>query len=173
MKRVAILIAVGLVAVLCQATLFAYLPWGWPKPDFVLIIVLYIGFFLSPTEGGVISFLLGYFMDLFAGHVMGLFTFTRVSAWFLSKLSSGVLHLRSVPAQTLFVALYTGLDALILVGALRFFGGPDYPLPKLGSRIWIQAALNGVSAPFVITALQRVERRFSPSLERKRLDFLS
>jgi rod shape-determining protein MreD len=172
-KRVGILVTAGLVAVLCQATLFAYLPWGWPKPDFVLIIVLYIGFFLSPTEGGVISFLLGYLTDLFAGHLMGLFTFTRVSAWFLSKLGSGVLHLRSVPAQTLFVSFYTVVDALILVGTLRFFGGPNYPLPELGTRVWIQAALNGVSAPFVITLLQRVERRFSPNMERKRLDFRS
>ena len=173
MKRILILLLAGLIAVLLQATLFTWLPLGRFKPDLLLIVVLYIGFFLPPTEGGVLSFLLGYLADLFSGPVMGLFTFTRVVAWFLAKLASGVLHVKSTPAQTIFVGIYSGIDALVLVGALRLFGGPDYRAPELGTGVLWQALLNALAAPFVITALARAERRFESGFPRKRLDFMS
>ena len=172
MKRILMLILAGLVAVLVQATIFSYLPGGRIKPDLLLIVVLYVGFFLPPTEGGVLSFLLGYLADLFSGPVMGLFTFTRVVAWFLSKLASGVLHVKSTPAQTIFVAVYSGIDALVLVGALRLFGGPDYPAPELDTGVLWRALLNAIAAPFVITGLSRLDRRFESGFPRKRLDFM-
>ena len=173
MKRILILLLAGLIAVVVQVTIFTWLPLGRFKPDLVLIVVLYIGFFLPPTEGGVLAFLLGYLEDLFAGSVLGLFTFARVVAWFLAKLASGVLHVKSTPAQTIFVAIYSGIDALVLVGALRFFGGPDYPAPEIDSGVLWQALLNALAAPFVITALARAERRFESGFPRKRLDFMS
>jgi rod shape-determining protein MreD len=172
MKRVLLLLVAGFSAILLQATVFSYLPWTDLKPDLLLIVVLYVGFFLAPTEGGVLAFLLGYLADLFSASVMGLFTFTRVVAWFVAKLASGVLHVKSVAAQTIFVAAYTVLDALVLVGALRFFGGPDYPAPDLDARVWFQVLLNTAAAPFVITALGRIEKRFSSGFERRRLDLM-
>ena len=172
MKRFSILFVAGIMALLLQATLFSYLPWGSLKPDLLLIVVIYLGFFLLPTEGGILAFSLGYFGDLFSGHLMGLFAFTRVSAWLISKLASGLLDLKSVPAQTIFVALYTVLDSFIMIGALRLFGGADYPRPELGGLVWRQALVNAVAAPFVITALLRIERRLNTSGERKSLELL-
>lgn len=173
MKRILILLLAGLLAVLIQVTIFTWLPFGGLKPDLVLIVVLYVGFFLPPTEGGVLSFLLGYLADLFSGPVMGLFTFTRVVAWFVAKLASGVLHVKSTAAQTIFVAVYSVLDAWVLVGALRLFGGPGYPAPEPGMEVLWQALLNAVAAPFVITALARAERRFESGHPRRRLDFMT
>jgi cell shape-determining protein MreD len=121
----------------------------------------------------VLAFLLGYLADLFSGTVMGLLTFTRVVAWFVAKLASAVLHVKSTPAQTIFVAVYSVLDALVLVGALRLFGGPAYPAPELGTVVLWQALLNAGAAPLVITALARAERRFESGVPRKRLDFMA
>jgi hypothetical protein len=58
MKRLSILFLAGMIAVLLQATLLAQLPGGSLKPDLLLIVILYIGFFLAPTEGGILSFVI-------------------------------------------------------------------------------------------------------------------
>ncbi|MFQ5457080.1 MAG: rod shape-determining protein MreD [Myxococcota bacterium] len=165
MKRLVILFVAGFIAVLLQVTLLAHLPFGSLKPELVLIVVLYVGVFLPATEGGVLSFALGYLSDLFTGHLMGLFTFTRVTAWLVARLASRMLNLKSVPAQTIFVALYTIIDYFVMVAALRFFGGGDYPVPEAGSAVWKAAILNAVAAPFVIMVLLWLERRLSTDEE--------
>jgi rod shape-determining protein MreD len=173
MKRLSILLLAGIVAVVLQATLLAQLPGGSLKPDLLLIVVLYIGFFLAPTEGGILSFVLGYLADLLLGYLMGLFTFARVTAWLFSKLASGMLNLKSVPAQTLFVALYTVVDAFVMIGVLKLFGGAEYPAPEIGRVMLYKALLNAVAAPLVITVLFRLERRFQTIPKRGGLDLLS
>ncbi len=170
--RIVILFLAGVIAVLLQVTLFAHLPFGSLKPDLVLIVVLYAGVFLPPTEGGVLSFGLGYVTDIFTGRLIGLFTFTRVMAWLVARLASGMLNLRSVTAQTIFVAIYCVMDYFVMVAALRFFGGGEYPVPEAGSAIWKTALMSAVAAPFVISALHRLERRFSTDAERRSLELL-
>lgn len=172
MKRIAILALAGFIAVLLQVTLLAHLPFGSLKPDLVLIVVLYAGVFLPPTEGAVLGFGLGYVMDLFGGRLIGLFTFTRVVAWLVAKLASGMLNLKSVPAQTIFVAIYGVMDYFVMVAVLRVFGGGEYPVPEAGSAIWKTALMSAAAAPFVITALLRLERRFSTDAERRSLELL-
>jgi len=169
-KRFLLFLAAGFVAVLLQATLLDHLPLGGLKPDLLLIIVLYIGFFLPSNEGAVLSFALGYVQDLFAGHLIGLFTLMRVTAWLAAKLMSGMLNLRSVFAQTIFVAIYSIADYFIMTGVLRLFGGAEYPLPAAGSAIWKTALLNAAAAPIVITTLLRIEKRLSTDQERRSLE---
>jgi len=171
-KRLLLLFVAGFIAVLLQVTVFAHLPFGPVKPDLLLIVVIYVGIFLPATEGGVLSFALGYLADLFSGNLIGLFTFTRVSAWLVAKLASGMLNLKSVPAQTIFVAFYSFVDYFVMVAALRFFGGGEYPLPEAASALWKTALMNAVAAPFVIIAISRLERRFSTDDDRRPLELL-
>ncbi len=172
MKRFLLLFAAGFVAVLIQVTLLDYLPLGGLKPDLLLIVVLYIGFFLPSNEGGVLCFALGYVEDLFSGHLMGLFTLMRVVAWLAARLMSGMLNLKSVLAQTIFVAIYSIADYFIMVGALRLFGGAEFPVPSAGADLWRLALLNAAAAPLVITLLLRADRRLSRDQDRRSLELL-
>ena len=171
-KRIVILFVAGFIAVLLQVTLLAYLPFGSLKPDLVLIVVLYAGVFLPATEGGVLSFGLGYVADLFTGRLIGLFTFMRVMAWLVARLAGGMLNLKSIPAQTIFVAIYGVMDYFVMTAILRVFGGGEYPVPEAGSAIWKTALMTAAAAPFVIGALLRLERRFSTDTERRSLELL-
>ena len=172
MKRFLLLFAAGFVAVILPVTLLDYLPFGGLKPDLLLIVVLYIGFFLPANEGGVLAFALGYVEDLFSGHLIGLFTLMRVTAWLVARLVSGMLNLKSVPAQTIFVAIYSIADYFIMIGALRLFGGADFPVPTAGPELWKTALMNAAAAPIVITILLRTERRLSTDQARRSVELL-
>jgi len=47
------------------------------RPDIVLIFTFYLGLSCRPISGGIVSFFVGYLMDLFSGNALGLYTFSR------------------------------------------------------------------------------------------------
>src|SRR4030067_519413 len=82
-------------------------------PNLVLIIVTYVGQFYSPIAGLVISFILGYFLDLASGSLLGLNSFSMVSLCYLSYLLGNRIVIQNRLSQSLvvfvFYLLYGGL----------------------------------------------------------------
>jgi rod shape-determining protein MreD len=163
MKRNALLLFLGVLLLTFQTTLLSYLPIQRIRPDIVLVLILCWGFTLPPVSGGILSFLLGFLMDLFSGNSFGLYTFTRPLLFYLTYLFKGRFYLESFLSQSLFVflfALFEGLLILALLSALNPMHLSNLT-PLLFAYFLPQSLLTGLIAPILFFLLHRLFLYFS------------
>jgi rod shape-determining protein MreD len=164
MKRIAFSFFLGVLFLTLQTTLLPSLPIRSIRPDIVLILILYLGLTYSPIHGGILSFFLGYLMDLFSGNSFGLYTFSRPLLFYLAQLFKYRVYLEGFLSQFLFVfffALFEGLLILALLSALNPVPlGNLYPL--LWTRYFPQSFLTGLITPLVFFLLRKLLFSFVP-----------
>jgi len=122
MKRFFYPFLAGLLLLTFQATLLASLPIHRIRPDFVLILILFLGFSYPTVLGGLIAFSLGFILDLFSGNAFGLYTFTRPLIFFVAQLFRSHFYWKGFSFQFLFVFTFVLLEGgliLLLVSGLN------------------------------------------------------
>jgi rod shape-determining protein MreD len=158
MKRIAFSFFLGILFLTLQTTLLPSLPVQRIRPDIVLILILYWGLTYPPVQGGILSFFLGYLMDLFSGSSFGLYTFSRPLLFYLAELFKGRLYLEGALSQFLFVfffALFEGFLILTLLSALNPVPlGNLYPL--LLTFYFPQSFLTALITPILFLLLKKL-----------------
>ena len=130
-----------------------FLPGGIGIP-FSLIVVIYAGFHLGMLRGGLLSILLGFFLDCLSSAIFGLQIFVYVLIFFLARIVSGRVYVE----KPTFIALFSGfcalLEGLLIVTIYRLILGIDilYEIP----RTFIpQSLLVVLLSPFCFRLLDR------------------
>lgn len=164
MKRIGFSFFLGILFLTLQTTLLSSLPIQRIRPDIVLILILFWGLTYPPVQGGILSFFLGYLMDLFSGNSLGLYTFSRPLLFCLAELFKGRLYLEGVLSQFLFVfffALFEGLLILTLLSALN-----PVPLGNLYPLVFTfylpQSFLTALITPVLFLLLKKLYFSFFP-----------
>jgi rod shape-determining protein MreD len=98
-----------LLMVVFQATILDHLIFGKTGIDLALIFVMYLGLRLKPITGGILSLLIGYYMDCITGSLSGLHAFTYVGLFFIAKL----FFSRMQAGRMTFVALFCFMSILL------------------------------------------------------------
>jgi rod shape-determining protein MreD len=164
MKRIGYSLFLGILFLTLQTTLLPYLPIQRIRPDMVLILILYWGLSFPPVSGGILSFFLGYLMDLFSGNSFGLYTFSRPLLFYVAQFFKGRIYLEGFLSQFLFVflfALFEGLLILTLLSALNPVALNNlYPL--LFTFYAPQSFLTGLIAPLLFFLLKKISFLFFP-----------
>ncbi|MBI4746304.1 MAG: rod shape-determining protein MreD [Deltaproteobacteria bacterium] len=126
------------------------------SPNPTLIIVTYVGQFYSPITGLVISFILGYFLDVTTGALLGLNSFSMVSLCYLSFVLGKRIVMQSGLAQTLTVFIFSIIYSGIVYSLFSFFSIniSIYPFVRTAVGNGIVTAL---FSPILITAIKRME----------------
>lgn len=127
------------------------------SPNLVLIIVTYIGQFYSPITGLIISFILGYFLDVATGTLLGLNSFSMVSLCYLSFVLGKRIVMQRALAQTLTVFIFSIIYSGIVYSLFSFFSMDIsiYPFVRTAAGNSIVTAL---FSPILITAIKKMER---------------
>ncbi|MBW2277149.1 MAG: hypothetical protein JRF63_06630, partial [Deltaproteobacteria bacterium] len=88
MQSVAIVVF-GFLMLVVQSTFAHLVPLDLVVPNAALGIVLFMGLHdYNVTRGVLISFIIGYLMDAFAGSPMGLHTFVAVAVFLISRVAA-------------------------------------------------------------------------------------
>ena len=166
-----------LIALLCMLFQTAFFPRIFPvylKPDLLLILVVYLGVNEKYGSGGLLAYIFGCLLDVFAGSYMGMYGMTFLVLFF--SVRSAVSYFNSESSLLLLFMVFCGtlLEAalLILLGSLAQAG--DLWLVILQ---WIvpQVIVNVLIAYlflFVVTRLQRYfPRLVVPGLSRLDEDY--
>ncbi len=145
-----------ILVVVLQRTLLEILFAGRIGIEVSLILVIFAGFHLDMTRGGVLAFLAGFLLDCMTGTIMGLYTFFYVMIFVLSHLLSPRIY----GERMLFIMGYTFVSALlegIFVMAIYWFiYGTDVSSDLF--RIYLpQALVAGVLSPALFTLFNRLE----------------
>lgn len=155
--RNVVMILAGVALLMIQGVLALILPTERLAPTLVLPVVLFmaVGDF-SLARGVSLSFVLGYLADVFSGGSMGLWTFTLVSVFLLSRVAGLKLFLHGVVFQVLmtFVAsMVAGVEMMSLL--LVFDRRPLNVLAALGV-VAAQSVATAASAPAVFAIVRRL-----------------
>jgi rod shape-determining protein MreD len=161
--RSAALVAFGFVLLVVQSTITAVFPLHPFSPNLLLPVVIFLG--VSPdvhiVRGVVISFLLGYLLDIFSGNPMSLATFLLVAMFLVARGAGLRLFLRGPAFQ---VAL-TFVATLVAGGAsyaLRAIFERPAPFPvdapfTTALALFGPAIATALAAPLVFAAVQRID----------------
>lgn len=146
----------SLLLVIFQTTILDLFFMGRIGLELSLALVVYAGFYMDITKGGILSFLLGFFLDCITGSASGLYAFVYVMIFLLCRVVSMRVYIGGfifIMGFTFICAFSEGL-AIILI--YKFFFGVDMFYDV--SRVFLpQALVIGVLSPALFTIFGRFE----------------
>jgi rod shape-determining protein MreD len=145
-----------LLLVIVQVTILDLFSLGWIGIEISLIVIIYAGFHLDAFRGGILSLLLGFFLDCLTSAIFGLYMFLYTLIFYLSMIVGGRVYAGKPSLIASFTGICTLLEGLVIVLLYRFVFGIDilYAIPKIFVP---QAVVVGLLSPFFFGLLQRFE----------------
>ena len=145
-----------LLLVVVQTTILDFLTLGWMSMEISLIFVIYAGFHLDALRGGILSLVLGFFLDCLTSAIFGLYIFLYCLIFYISM----IVAKRVYSGNPLLIASFTGictiLEGLVIVLLYHFLFGAD--ILAAIPRVFIpQAALLGLLSPLFFRLFDRFE----------------
>ncbi len=145
-----------LMLVIAQIAVLDIFTLGWISMEISLIVVIYAGFHLDALRGGILSLVLGFFLDCLTSAIFGLYQFLYCLIFFLSMVVAGRVYAGNPALIAAFTALCTILEGLVIVLLYRFLFGADILAALL--RIFIpQALVLALLSPLVFRFFDRFE----------------
>jgi rod shape-determining protein MreD len=145
-----------LLLVIVQITILDLFSLGWIGMEISLIVVIYAGFHLDALRGGILSLILGFFLDCLTSSIFGLYMFLYVLIFYLSMIVSAKVYAGKPALIASFTGLCTLLEGLVIVLLYRFVFGADILYAIL--KIFIpQAVVVGILSPLIFSLFQRFE----------------
>jgi rod shape-determining protein MreD len=128
-------------------------------PSLCFPIVLYMSLHDHNTSRGVLlSFVIGYLMDAFAGSPIGLYTFVTVAIFLFSRIATLKLFLHGWIFEITLTFLL-GLLSSFFVLIIRAVFDEDFSSLLIHIKIVVfRAGAGAVVAPFVFKIMNRIEK---------------
>ncbi len=149
-----------LLLVIVQITILDLFTLGHISMEISLIVVIYAGFHLDALRGGILSLMLGFFLDCLTSAIFGLYMFLYCFIFYLSMIVVGRAYAGNPTLIAFFTGICTILEGLVIVLLYRFFFGADI-LAAIPTVFVPQAALLGLLSPLVFSLLHRFEVFFN------------
>ncbi len=155
MKRVALLGAIGVLALIAQGALARAVAPPF-CPDLGFLVVVGIGScWRGRTSGLVLSAALGWAADLYSGSLFGQTALLRIVAFSSALLASRQLNLKGGLPLMLFTAALTVVCGLLSQGlSAAYVDAAPLGLGGFGALL-VHAAVNAVVAPAVLGLVRR------------------
>jgi rod shape-determining protein MreD len=160
--RIAAFLGLGLVLLLVQSNLFRLvgpLNVAGITPSLLLPLVVFMGVHeYSLRRGALLSFALGFLLDVLAAAPTGLYTFSSVAIFVVARVAGVRLSAQTVVTQVALAFCFSLLEGLVVVILTAIFGG-DAARPRALARLVLPHALaTAALGPFVFRLAQRVHQ---------------
>jgi len=146
----------ALTLLVLQTTVLSLFFLGKMGLEISLLIVIYAGFRMDPLRGGMLAFVLGFFLDCITGSVTGLLTFYYVAVFFVSRTVSFKVYAERYLFIVAFAFLCAFSEGLFIVLIYQVFYGVDV-FPAIYKIFLIQALVLGLVSPLLFEGLGRLE----------------
>ena len=159
MMRKSFALAFALFLMILQSALFSFLPIEFSKPDIGVPCIIYATFFLSPVDGLITAFLVGFAQEMLSVGPHGVLIFTKVFLFLSCIFLRSKLYIES---QYLFASVSSAFVLLesVLFVALAFFGkGEAGTIMTVLKFCLPNAVFTGVLALFFFPMFERLKLR--------------
>ncbi|MCP4606797.1 MAG: rod shape-determining protein MreD [Proteobacteria bacterium] len=155
----AAIILLSFFLLVVQSTFAHLVPWDMLVPSLSLPVVLFMGLHsYSATRGALISFAIGYLMDVFAGSPMGLHTLVTVAIFLISRVAALRLFLQGWIFEIILAFLLAFISSILILGIRALF---DQDISGLLIHLEIvtsRAVATAIAAPVVFRLTAWVDR---------------
>jgi hypothetical protein len=146
----------SIVLLAFQTTLFDLLFLGKIGVEVSLVLVVYAGFSLDIAKGGILSFILGFFLDCITSVVPGLFVFIYLLIFFISKIVSFKVYAEGILFIMGFTFLCALIEGVIIVTLYKTLYGINI-FRDLSSIFLPQSLVVGIISPALFSLFYRLE----------------
>jgi rod shape-determining protein MreD len=131
---------------------------GRPIPALVLPLILFMGVHeYSLPRGAGVAFALGYATDVLGSAPVGLYTFTYVATFVLSRAAGLRLAAQTAWMQVLLVAAFALVESMMVLVLLAIFGGDPWVPRTLYPLALPHALATAAVAPLVFRMAQGLD----------------
>ncbi len=115
--RLPIFLAIGILLITVQTSIFQALPEWIGMPDLLFILLVFSAIYLKLSQGIVLCLVLGTAMEVFSGYFLGLYVLSYSLVFFLIRAVSAILAIKEASQQP----AITALAYLVAHGLLYLF----------------------------------------------------
>jgi rod shape-determining protein MreD len=128
-------------------------------PSLLLPLIIFMGVHeYSMARGAALSFAMGYLLDVFTAAPVGLYTFTTVAIFVVSRVAGVRLAAQTVLTKVALAFAFSLLEGLIIVILTAIFGGDAARPRALAALVMPHAFSTALFAPLVFSLAQRVHQ---------------
>jgi rod shape-determining protein MreD len=159
MRNTAFLL-LGIALILIQSNLFRLVGLvhvAGITPSLILPLIVFMGVHeYSLGRGALLSFVLGYLVDVFAAAPVGLYTFNSVAIFVVSRVAGVRLAAQTMLTKMGLAFAFSLLEGTLVIILTAIFGKDPSRPRALASLVLPHAAATALIAPFVFRVAQRV-----------------
>lgn len=149
MKKILSIAFVFLIAVLLQTSLIIRQFYFLIKPDIILLLLLYIGFYQGALTGQIVGFFAGFALDFLSASPFGFYALIYCIVGFISGLFYQKMYTRGF-----FIPFFIGIFGTLLKTILISIIGVLYPtvlIPYtlISLNLMKETVLNGLLNPLI------------------------
>lgn len=162
MTRVLAYFALGFVFILAQTAVVPQILPFHLKPDLLLVLIVYLGLNETYVRGGLLAYILGCLVDVYAGRYLGLHGLALLMTFLVVRGAAGRLNTESSVLLLFLVACGTALQGAILFLSLGFFADGGPPLLLFLGQLLPQALLNLAAALLLLQLTPKLQKLLAP-----------
>lgn len=162
MNRVLVYLLLAGAAVVVQTVFMPLFLPGYYKPDFILILVVYMGLHEGPWRGGMLVYLMGWCFDGVSGAFPGLNGFVLLAIFLAIRAIVARVNAESSALILLLVMAATILQSALVAFAIDFFKAGVLIWPYIAWQLPIQLLLNFTTAFILLRITVWLQRTFLP-----------
>lgn len=152
-----LILGFGYLCLLLQSTLLHEF-FGIYKPNLFVIIISYLALNRFAIEGGILSYILGYFLDLNSGAPFGFYQAVFILTFYGAKILNEALLVHSTIVEMGFVALVGVLFKLCYLGVLSIHE-PVFDLVLVSIlTVLSMVFLNFLLTPLIFGILKEIDQ---------------
>ncbi len=142
-----------------QGELFSSFSVAGITPSLLLPLIVFMGVHeYALWRGALLSFFLGYLLDVFGSAPIGLYTFTSVAVFVMSRVAGVRLAAQTVLTKIALAFCFSLLEGVIIVMITAIFAGDAARPRALSSLVLPHALSTALVAPLVFSLAQRVHQ---------------
>lgn len=160
-------VVLGLFLLVFQSTVHIFVDRihvGIATPSLLLPLLIFMGVHeYSLGRGAALSFILGYFNDLFVGAPLGLFTMLSVASFWLARIAGVRLAAQTFLTKIALAFVFALVEGGLVVFLTAIVGNDPLRARSVASMIPAHAISTAVAAPFVFYLVERIHLATSGS----------
>jgi len=162
MNRLLVYFGCGLIFLLLQSTLLAWLLPDYLRPDLLLILLIYFGLNETFRSGALLAYALGCLLDVFAGHFLGLYGFVFLAIFFAIRVT--VRWFNTESSMLLVTLVFWGglVEAGLVMFALGVFAEAGAVWSVVLTYMFPRTIVSCVVAEVLLLLLNLLQRRLGP-----------
>jgi rod shape-determining protein MreD len=161
LKRVTFFLFLGFFLIFLQVAVLSRLLPEYLKPDLLLVLVIYLGLTETCLRGCLLSGVLGFLEDAFAGTDFGLFGLTFLLIFFIIRAGASRFNTESFTLLLILTFAATFLKGAILISLLLLFSEAGRQWPVVLACLLPEAVLNTLGALFFLKITLRLRRSYA------------